>query len=70
MAKVSSATIRLVQKLNRKNKNGEYPLYIVVCYGGRIEKATKISCLPKFWDGKHRDDWIHNKNNNAFHQTN
>jgi hypothetical protein len=44
MAKVSSATIRLVQKLNRKNKNGEYPLYIVVCYGGRIEKATKISC--------------------------
>ena len=53
MAKVSTATIRLVQKLNRKNKNGEFPIYIVVCYGGRIEKATKISCLPKFWDGKH-----------------
>ena len=52
MAKVSTATIRLVQKLNRKNKNGEFPIYIVVCYGGRIEKATKISCLPKYWDSK------------------
>lgn len=53
MAKVSSATIRLVQKLNRKNKNGEFPIYVVVCFNGRLEKATKISCLPKFWDGKH-----------------
>lgn len=30
MAKVSSATIRFVQKMNRKNKNGEYPIYVVV----------------------------------------
>ena len=52
MAKISSATIRLVQKLNRKNKNGEYPIYVVVCFNGRLEKATKISCLPRFWDSK------------------
>jgi hypothetical protein len=32
MAKLSSASIRLVQKMNRKNKNGEYPIYIVVCF--------------------------------------
>lgn len=50
MAKVSSATIRLVQKLNRRNKLGEYPVYVVVCFGGRVEKATSVSCLPKFWD--------------------
>lgn len=53
MAKVSTATIRLVQKLNRKNKNGEFPIYIVVCFNGRLEKASGVSCLPKFWDGKH-----------------
>ena len=52
MAKVSSATIRLVQKLNRRNKLGEYPIYVVVCFGGRVEKATSVSCLPKFWDVK------------------
>lgn len=52
MAKVSTATIRLVQKLNRKNKNGEFPIYVVVCFNGRLEKATKISCLPRFWDSK------------------
>ena len=52
MAKVSTATIRLVQKLNSKNKNGEFPIYVVVCFNGRLEKATKISCLPRFWDSK------------------
>ena len=50
MAKLSSATIRLVQKLNRKNKLGEFPIYIVVCFSGRVEKATGVSCLEKFWD--------------------
>ena len=30
MAKVSTATVRLVLKKNRKNKNDEYPIYIVV----------------------------------------
>ena len=51
MAKLSSASIRLVQKMNRVNKNSEYPIYVVVCYKGRKEKATGISCLPKYWDG-------------------
>lgn len=52
MAKVSSATIRFVQKMNRKNKNGEYPIYVVVCLHGRVEKATSVSCLPRYWDDK------------------
>ena len=34
------------------NKNGEYPIYIVVCWKGRVEKACGVSCLPKFWDSK------------------
>ena len=48
--KTSTATIRLVQKKNRKNKNGEFPIYIVVCYHGRVEKSTGISCQEKYWD--------------------
>lgn len=52
MAKLSSASIRLVQKMNRQNKNGEYPIYIVVCFKGRLEKATGVSCLPRYWDAK------------------
>ena len=52
MAKLSSASIRLVQKMNRKNKNGEYPIYVVVCFKGRLEKSTGISCLPRHWDSK------------------
>lgn len=55
MAKVSTASIRLVQKLNRKNKNNEFPIYVVVCYHGRIEKACGISCLEKYWDKKREE---------------
>lgn len=55
MAKVSSATIRFVQKMNRKNKNGEYPIYVVVCFRGRVEKATSVSCLPRYWDDKREE---------------
>lgn len=52
MAKLSTASIRLVQKLNRMNKNFEYPVYIVVCWHGRVEKACGVSCLQKDWDSK------------------
>ena len=52
MAKIKNASIRLVQKMNRQNKNGEFPIYIVVCLKGRKEKACGISCLSKFWDSK------------------
>lgn len=51
MARLQSASIRLVQKMNRQNKNGEFPIYIVICFKGRKEKASGISCLPKYWDG-------------------
>ena len=52
MAKLSSASIRLVQKMNRQNKNLEFPIYIVVCFHGRVEKACGVSCLQKDWDSK------------------
>ena len=51
MARLQSASIRLVQKMNRQNKNGEFPIYIVICFKGRKEKASGITCLPKYWDG-------------------
>lgn len=52
MAKLSSASIRLVQKMNRQNSSGEFPIYIVICWKGRIEKSTGVSCLPRYWDSK------------------
>lgn len=52
MPKLSTASIRLVQKLNRMNKNGEFPIYLVISFNGRLEKATKVSCLQKNWDAK------------------
>lgn len=50
MARLSSASIRLVQKLNRQNASGEFPIYIVICWKGRVEKSTGISCLVKYWN--------------------
>ena len=55
MAKLGSASIRLVQKMNRVNKNGEYPIYIVICWKGRVEKATGVSCLVRYWDEKRQE---------------
>ena len=52
MSKTSTATIRLVQKLNRKNKNDEYPIYVVVCWKTRLERSTGVSCPLRFWDSK------------------
>ena len=52
MARLQSASIRLVQKMNRQNKNGENPIYVVVCFKGRKEKACGISCLPRYWDSR------------------
>ena len=50
--KVTSATIRLVLKKSKTNKNGESPIHLVVCYHGRAEKSTGISVKPKDWDEK------------------
>lgn len=52
MAKLNSASIRLVQKLNRVNASGECPIYIIVCYRGSKEKSTGISCRVRDWDSK------------------
>lgn len=34
------------------NKNSEFPIYIVVCWKGRVEKSCGVSCLQKDWDSK------------------
>ena len=34
------------------NKNFEYPIYVVVCWHGRVEKSCGVSCLVKDWDSK------------------
>lgn len=52
MAKVTSATVRLVQKKCRANKNGEYPIHVVVCFSGRHEKSTGVSVKEKDWDSR------------------
>ena len=52
MAKLSTASIRLVQKLNRRMSDGSYPIYIAVCFSGRVEKSTGVSCMVKYWDAK------------------
>lgn len=52
MPKVLSASIRLVQKKNRMNRNGEYPIYIVISFNGRVEKTTGVSVGVRHWDAK------------------
>lgn len=52
MARVTSATVRLVLKKLKVNKNGESPVYLSVCFHGRLEKSTSISVLPRYWDEK------------------
>ena len=52
MAKVKSATIRLVLKKSRANKHGEYPVHIVVCFGGRHERSTGVSVKECYFDSK------------------
>lgn len=48
--RLSTASIRLVQKMNRQRKDGTYPIYIVVCFHGRVEQATGIACKSAHWD--------------------
>lgn len=55
MTKLSTASIRLVQKMNRMKSDGTYPIYIVVCYNGRKELSCGVSCLPKYWDSRREE---------------
>ena len=48
--RVSSAVVRFVLKRNRKNKFGEFPVYLVVSYHGRSERATGVSVSERYWD--------------------
>ena len=45
-------SIRFVLKKNRRRKDGEYPVYLVVCHNGRVEKAIGVSVLERNWDAK------------------
>ena len=48
--KTSSAIVRLVLKKNRRNRFGEYPIYVVISFHGRVEKATGVSIQEKYWN--------------------
>lgn len=50
MAKLSSASIRLVLKKNRSNALNENPVYIVVCFRGRKEKSTGVFVQERYWN--------------------
>lgn len=50
--KVTSATVRLVLKKNKVNKNDEHPIHVVVCFSGRHEKSTGVSVKEKYWDAR------------------
>ena len=48
--KTSSAIVRLVLKKNRRNRFGEYPIYVVISFHGRVEKATGVCVQEKYWN--------------------
>lgn len=50
MAKLQSASIRLVLKRNRVQVDGTYPIYLVISFFGKKEKSTGVSVLEKHWD--------------------
>ena len=50
MTRLATASIRLVQKKNRRMKDGTYPIYIVICFNGRVEKVTGVSCSERDWN--------------------
>lgn len=50
--RTTTATIRLVMKRNRTNSSGEHPIYLVICFHGRVEKSTTVSVSNRYWDGR------------------
>ena len=55
MAKVSTATIRLVMKKCKVNDMGEHPIYLSVCYNGRKEKSTGVFIQERFWNSQREE---------------
>lgn len=50
MAKLQSASVRLVLKKNRQNDSGENPIYVVVSWYGKKEKSTGVFINERFWN--------------------
>ena len=50
MAKVQTASVRLVLKRNRQNERGENPIYLVVHWHGKKERSTGIFINEKYWN--------------------
>lgn len=55
MSRLQSASIRLVQKMNRQQRDSSYPIYVVVCWKGRVEKSCGVSVMSKYWDSKREE---------------
>lgn len=55
MTRLSSASIRLVQKMNRMRSDGTYPVYIVVSFHGRRELSCGVSVEKRFWDARREE---------------
>lgn len=50
MAKVQTASVRLVLKRNRSNENGDNPIYLVVHWYGKKERSTGVFIPEKYWN--------------------
>lgn len=52
MAKVSSATIKLVLRTDKQLSDGTYQILLRCHFNGRKQVATGCSCTVKYWDAK------------------
>ncbi len=48
--KTVNPSIRFQLKKSKSNALGEHPIVCTISYYGRVEKATSIYILPKYWD--------------------
>lgn len=52
MAKVSSAVIKLVLRLDKVLSDGSNPIMLRCQFNGRKQVSTGCSCIPRYWDAK------------------
>ena len=50
MTKLSTPSYRFSLKKSKVKPNGEYPIVLTVSFNGKVERATSIYILPKYWD--------------------
>ena len=49
MTKIATPSIHFVLKMNRTNKNGQHPVYVICQWYGRSEVSTGIFLTPNSW---------------------